>query len=97
MKCKALIQKEFKRAKATSVWPETVYGPSEFVGKFPECGGEVTFSVRAMVSDGCGCCGYPEVKITATCSRCKMPYFDGRFSIDSAPTEYLQDLLNNRE
>lgn len=97
MKCKALIQKEFKRAKADSVWPMTTYGPTEFVGKFPECGGKITFCVRARVEDGCSCCGFPDVVIEFDCSRCKAPYFEDRFAMDRSASDYLTKLLNDKD
>src|SRR3990167_1592199 len=53
-KCKSRIIKEFKKAKATSIWPETIYGPVPENLEYPECGGDLTFGVH--IYGGC-CCG----------------------------------------
>lgn len=74
--CQSRISREFKKAKADSVWPE--YYPSGHpeanpnAEGLPICGG--TVSVAVSVSAGCSCCSTNELELELTCSRCKMPW-----------------------
>ena len=74
MKCEALITREFKTVKANSISPEMVtVRPDLYPGAHEVCGGDVGASVKAVDRLYYG--GHSsELRISATCSRCKYPY-----------------------
>lgn len=98
--CGALIVKEHKTAKATSIRPTE---PFTNPHGLPVCGGKITFSLNAAggcsghfdPDDACYC-DSPYIKVYTECSRCKSPYFT---NIDALKDEYkvhkmLEDMLN---
>ena len=83
MKCTARILKEYKKAKADSMWPESIYGPTD-VGTLPICGGDITVKIKVDSSD-CPCCGSsPTLDLQAVCTKCKHPFWSGRIQLEQA-------------
>lgn len=98
--CSALITRTYKRARPESIWPETLNGPNPnaVAHKDNVCGGRITVSI-SVTGGGC-CCAYgdpPEIDVTFSCSRCRNPYFPGRFSFTGhhRTVDALEKLIND--
>ena len=96
MKCLSRITRQHKKAKADSIWPETINGPVDPLKlcALELCGGDVTFDVYSYMDGGCSCCGYATLSIDLTCSRCKNAYIVGIIQIQNDPKAYILKVLN---
>ena len=92
--CESRILKEYKSKKADSMWPESLYGPSD-VGTLPICGGRLAITVGTNNDgDGCRCCNGPDrIVIKLVCSRCQWPYIPGRLQFDHDAESVINGLL----
>ena len=62
------------------MWPESHYGPTD-CGTLPVCDGILQLKVRAYNEPDC--CGRGSgLELEAYCSRCKHPWFPGRFELE---------------
>ncbi len=83
LKCQARITKEYERAKADCMWPETIYGPADkIVETLPICGGNVVVVCKAIDDPYFGGCS-ASLEIEWICSKCKAPWIPGRIGLDA--------------
>lgn len=96
--CGAKIQREFKHAKADSVYPTSQFAKPDQI----DCGGDITLTLSYLGGDPCNCgdycyCSDPEFHIDAYCSRCKYPYFEGIAEFTSGDArDAIERALNGR-
>lgn len=110
VKCQARIKREFKKARAESVWPQRVNYDRKTNAKiledipehlkYPECGGELRMGISVGIDGGCGCCGTAEVSVDVYCSRCSTPYFPDmalhNLNSHYDARDYIEKVLNER-
>lgn len=97
--CNAGIIRDYKKARSRSIHPDN----PKWKDSLPRCGGSITFLVGAYggCSGGHGeydmCyCDSASVSVSAYCSRCSTPYYDGIYAlvgVDDARYE-IQRMLN---
>ena len=81
MKCQSRIIKEYKSTKADCMWPEDKYGPNEQKG-LSICNGDINIRIKAVEEPEWG--GHTtELKLEATCIKCKHPWWPGRIQLET--------------
>jgi len=89
IKCQSHIVKEFKTRKALCVWPNY-----QHFSKYPEiCGGDVVIKVNLENEPHWGGTS-AALEVTATCSRCRHPYFDGFMELNHGSPAVIANILN---
>lgn len=97
--CEALVTKRFKNGKLKTIRPHSTNPPG-----LEPCGGTISFSTDIVGGcqgghfEGEYCyCGYPEVIITPSCSRCSVPYFPLIDHICAGGLNLFTRMLNEEE